>query len=219
MVVKNQVNTDMRIFSSLLLIMPRVAFRRAATRHIATSVLAEAEARVWQRTLALQAALRKQRPYHSLGVNHFLRFMEWDAALYRAVQEHGMTQEQACRLIEEINWEMFGAGTANVFTLSRLRSAKLQARIQWVLDLMFSVLFTKPFRKQSVSSDSGIAFDVVFCPVAVYFQQQGVPELTRYAACQLDHRMAQQWGVQLERSQTIAVGDARCDFRFKITNR
>lgn len=207
----------MRILSSLLLLAPHVAFRRAARKHLAAPSLANEQARVWQRTLALQAELRKQRPQHSLGVNHFLRFMEWDRALYCAVLEHGMMQEQALRLIEEINWEMFGAGTTNVFLLSRLRGAKLSTRIQWVLDLLFAVLFTKGFRKQDVPADSGIAFDVTVCPVAEYFKQQGVPELTRFAACNLDHRMAQVWGVQLERSQTIAAGDARCDFRFKIT--
>lgn len=207
----------MPIISSLLLLAPRIAFRHAAMKHLAAAGVTGNAAQVWQRTRALQAALRKQRPRHSFGVNQFLHFMEWDSALYRAMQEHGMTQEQASRLIEEINWEIFGAGTSNVFTLSRLRSAKLQTRIQWVLDMMFAVLFTKPFRKQAVPSDNGIAFDVVRCPVAEYFQQQGVPELTRAAACNLDHRMAQTWGVALERSQTIAAGDARCDFRFKIT--
>ena len=103
-----------------------------------------------------------------------------------------------------------------LFLLSRLRSAKLRTRIQWVLDLIFAVLFTKPFRKQVVPSDSGIAFDVTVCPVAVYFQQQGVSELTRFAACNLDHRMAQNWGIKLERTRTIAEGSSYCDFRFKL---
>jgi hypothetical protein len=207
----------MRFLSSLLLLAPHVAFRRAARKHLIASSLANQQAQVWQRTLALQTDLQKQRPQHSLGVNHFLRFMEWDHALYRAALEHGLPQEQASRLIEEINWEVFGSGIGASFALSRLRSAKLQTRIQWVLDLLFFVLFTKPFRKQTVPSDNSIAFDVVRCPVAEYFQQQGVPELTRVAACNLDHRMAKIWGVKLERSQTIAAGEARCDFRFKIT--
>lgn len=127
-----------------------------------------------------------------------------------------MPQEQASQLVEEINWEIFGAGTSNVFRLSRLRSARLLTRIQWVLDMMFFVLFTKPFQKQAVPADSDIAFNVTVCPVAVYFQQQGVPELTRYAACNLDHRMARDWGVKLERTRTIAEGSSDCDFRFKF---
>lgn len=206
----------MRIPSPLLLLLPRTAFRRAANKHLATSIPANARQKVWQKAVRLQSELSTTRPRHSLGVNIFLRYMEWDNALYRALQEHGMPQEQASQLIEEINWEVFGAGTMASFTLSRLRSKQLQTRIQWVLDLMFFALFTKPFRKVSVPSDNGIAFDVVCCPVADYFRQQGIPELTRYAACNLDHRMAQTWGVKLERTQTIAQGDTRCDFRYRI---
>lgn len=206
----------MPILSSLLLLTPSLAFRRATLKYIATSVLANDSARVWQRTAALQAELRKTHPHHSFGVDHFLRFMEWDAALYRALREYGMPPEQAQPLIEEINWEVFGTGIGASFAFSRLRGAKLQTRVQWILDVLFFALFTQPFRKQDVPSNNGIAFDVVRCPIAEYFQQQGVPELTRAAACDLDHRMANIWGVKLERSQTIAAGDARCDFRFKL---
>lgn len=206
----------MSILSTLFLLVPHIAFRRAAQKHLAASVLANDSARIWQRAISLQAELQKTRPRHSFGVDHFLRFMEWDNALYRAMLEHGLSPEQAQQLIEEINWEVFGSGIGASFTLSRLRSSPLQTRVQWILDVMFLTLFTKPFRKETVPSNNGIAFDVVRCPVAEYFQQQGIPELTRSAACNLDHRMAKIWGVKLERSQTIAAGDARCDFRFKI---
>lgn len=207
----------MSILSSMLFLTPRLAVRRAVHQRLATSVLANDSARIWQRAMSLQAELRKTRPHHSFGVNYFLRFMEWDRVLYRAMQEHGLSPEQARQIIEEINWEVFGSGTMAAFMLSRLRSSKLQTRIQWISDLLFFALFTRPFRRQAVSYDKGIAFDVVRCPVAEYFRQQGIPELTRYAACNLDHRMAQTWGVALERSQTLAAGDARCDFRFRIT--
>jgi hypothetical protein len=82
---------------------------------------------------------------------------------------------------------------------------------------MFLVLFTSPFRRHTLPSDAGVAFDVVACPLAAYCKAQGVPELTRYAACSLDHRMARDWGVKLERSQTIAEAAPLCDFRFRVT--
>ena len=103
-----------------------------------------------------------------------------------------------------------------MFLFSRLRSAKLQTRVQWISDLLFAVLFTKPFLKQDVSVNNAVAFDVTNCPVADYLKQQGVPELTRFAACNLDHRMAQNWGVKLERTRTIAEESSYCDFRFQI---
>jgi hypothetical protein len=206
----------MDVFSTMLLLMPTVAFRRATLRQLAASGFTNEYARIWQRTVALQAELSRTRPRYSFGVNRFLRFMEWDAALYRALQEHGVPHAQAGQLIEAINWQLFGAGTSNVFRLSRLRSATLSTRIRWVLDLMFAVLFTHPFRKQDLPAAKGIAFEVTHCPVADYFKQQGLPELTRYAACNLDHRMAQVWHTRLQRTHTIAEGSSSCDFRFHL---
>lgn len=202
--------------SSLLMLNPAIAFRRAALKQLAALGLAGDRAALWNRACSIQIELRKSRPRHSFGVDHFLRFMEWDNALYRALREHGLPPEQAQQLIEEINWEVFGSGIGASFAASRLRSARLQTRVQWILDVMFLVLFSKPFRKQAVPSDDGIAFDVIRCPIAEYFQQQGTPELTRVAACNLDHRMTKIWGVRLERTRTIAEGDSYCDFRFKI---
>jgi hypothetical protein len=59
-----------------------------------------------------------------------------------------------------------------------------------------------------------VAFDVTLCPLANYFEDQGVPELTPHAACNLDYCAARECGVGLVRSQAIADGAAHCDFRW-----
>lgn len=130
--------------------------------------------------------------------------------------ELGVSVNEAGRLIEEINWAVFGPVTAFSFAASRLRSKHLPTRVKWILDLMFGVIFTSPFRRSAVPSNDAIAFNVTVCPLAQYCREQGVPELTRYAACSLDHRMANNWGVRLMRTQTIADGDPHCDFRFRV---
>jgi hypothetical protein len=61
-----------------------------------------------------------------------------------------------------------------------------------------------------------VAFDVTLCPLADYFKDQGVPELTPHAACNLDYGAAREFGVELVRSQSIADGAAHCDFRWKL---
>jgi hypothetical protein len=128
-----------------------------------------------------------------------------------------MTRNQAGGFIEEINWKIFGPVIAGSFKISWVRSSKLQIRIGWILDTMFSLLFTSPFERRVLPSNDGIAFDVVACPFSKYFRERGVPDLTAYAACSLDHRMARAWGIRLDRTQTIAENAPRCDFRFKIT--
>jgi hypothetical protein len=208
---------NMGIFSSLLFCVPGFAFRRAAVARLAASFPAEDVEHIWRKTLKLQSELKAKRPKHSLGVNLIIRYLEWDCALYRALQEHGMARNQAGGFIEEVNWKIFGPAYSGSFKISRVLSSKLQTRIRWILDTMFFVLFTSPFQRRTLPSDDGVAFDVVACPFSAYFREQGAADLTAYAVCNLDHRMAREWGIRLDRSQTIAEGAPLCDFRFKTT--
>lgn len=206
----------MNLVPYLLLCTPSVAFRRSATRVLAREMAPDRAARTWDTTKSLQVELRKTRPSHSLGVNVLLRYLEWDCALFLAAKQAGLPAAIAGRLVEEINWAVLGPVTALSFSISRLRSKHLRARVEWILDLLFGVLFTSPFQRTTLPSTRDVAFNVTVCPLAQYFRDRGVPELTRYAACSLDHRMAADWGVRLERTQTIAEGHSLCDFRFQI---
>lgn len=191
-----------------------IVFRRSALPVLAPALPRDAVERVWARTVALQRELRKTRPRHSLGVNLLLRLFEWDRALYGALLESGVGRDEAGRMIAEINWAVLGPSTALNFSLSRLRSRDLRTRVQWVVDLLFAVAFTAPFRRVVHRAKGEVAFDVTRCPLAEYFAAQGTPELTRHAACSLDYNMAAQWGVTLQRTRTIAEGHSACDFRF-----
>jgi hypothetical protein len=180
---------------------------------------ADQVAHIWATTKSLQAELRKTRPRHAFGLSLVLRYFEWDCALFLAAKQAGLPAMTAGRLVEEINWGVFGPVTALLFSISRLRSQHLRTRVRWILDLMFGVFFTSPFQRTTLPSSQGVAFNVTVCPLAQYFRDRGVPELTRYAACSLDDRMAATWGVRLERTQTIAEGHTLCDFRFQIADR
>jgi hypothetical protein len=206
----------MKILPLLFFFLPSLSFRLVANKHLSLSSLASAKKEILQKTYSIQSEIKSKRPNHSLGVNMFLRYMELDVALYRVLQDYKMTKEEAGQLIEEIGWEIFESGVNISFAFSRLASSKLQRRVKLILDVMFLTLFTSPFNRKNLSAGDGLFFDVTSCPVALYFKEQGVPELTKYAACKLDHRMAQVWGVKLERSQTISEGSQFCDFRFKL---
>lgn len=145
--------------------------------------------------------------------------MEWSCALYRAAQEHGMNQAEAAALVETIVWDVYQPVIAALFKLSRLRSSKRETRVKLLLGMMTRYFFASPFRYRAVPSNTGVAFDVLLCPLANYFKDRGVPELTRHAACNMDFHMAHEWGVDLVRSQTIAAGAAHCDFKFKLPGR
>ena len=206
----------MKPLALLLVYLPRIAFRRAAQAQLGACLPAATAAAVWARTLEIQHALQRTRVPHSPRVNLLLRYMQWDYALYRALQEHGIAPQQAGEWIEQINWQIFAPASALAFKLSRLRSRRLQARIKWLLDALFNLVFTRPFHRSNLPAAAGVAFAVQVCPLASYLRDQGVPELTHFAACSLDYRMASDWGVTLQRRQTLAGGAACCDFRFSV---
>ena len=127
-----------------------------------------------------------------------------------------MRQAKAAVLVETIMWDVFQPVTAALFKLSRLRRAKRETRVKWLLGMITEhVLPAPPFCYRHLPSETGVAFDVTFCPIADYFKSQGVPELTEPAGGNLDYVMAREWGIELVRTQTLAEGAAYCDFRWK----
>jgi hypothetical protein len=153
----------------------RMVFRRSALHVLRPALPHEDVERVWARTRELQRELRKTRPRHSLGVTLVLRLFEWDRALYGALLESGVPSDDAGRWIADINWAILGPSTALNFSLSRVRSRDLRTRVQSVVDLLFAVVFTAPFRRIVHPARDEVAFDVTRCPLAEYFASQGTP--------------------------------------------
>ena len=196
--------------------LPDVNFRRGATHRLQAHFPDKSE-QVWRSTRNWQSRLAPNRPHHSASVNCMMRYLEWSFALYRAVQEHGMRQTEAGEFVETIMLDVYQPVPSAMFKLSRLRSAKRETRVKWLLGMIIQYFFTSPFHHLYLPSKIGVAFDVTVCPLADYFKGQGVPELTAHAARNLDYCAARELGVELVRSQTIAGGAAHCDFRWKFS--
>ena len=194
---------------------PDSSFRRAAS-HRLQEHFPDTSEQVWRSTRKLQSRLAPNRPCHSASVNLMMRYNEWSCALYRAVQEHGMSQAEAGALVETVMTDAYRPVPAALFKLSRLRSAKREIRVKWIFGMITRYFFSSPFRHRHLPSEAGVAFDVTLCPSADYFKGQGVPELTPHAMCNLDYCQAHEYGVDLVRTQTIADGAAYCDFRWKF---
>ena len=128
-----------------------------------------------------------------------------------------MSHDEAGALVETVGLDVYRPVPDTLFKLSRLRSAKWETRIKWIFGMKTRFFFSSPFIHRHLPAETGVAvaFDVTRCPLAGYFKGQGVPELTPYAACNLDHAAADAYGVDLVRSQTIAGGSEYCDFRWK----
>lgn len=206
--------SSVNVLKVMMFYFPKTAFKHYTLLALKEMMKLEDAEKIWNKTLAQQRKLALKRPYHSLGTNHLLRYMEWDCALYLAAQEQGIAQSSAKELIEKINWSIFGSANKAVFYISRLRSSQLLTRIDWIINLMFLLIFTAPFQYHKHTNSNEVAFDVTLCPLANYFKEQNVPELTASAACSLDNHMANLWGVTLTRPQTIAQNHPLCEFHF-----
>ena len=194
---------------------PKTAFWRVASRRLKARFPDE-WAQLWRSTRTWQSRLAPSRPRHGASLDRLMRQMEWSCALYRALQDHGMSQDEAGALVEAIAVEVYQPVPAAWFRVSRLRSAKRETRVKWIFGLITRYFFAPPFIHRHIPSKTGVAFDVTLCPLADYFKDQGVPELIPHGACNLDFATAREFGVDLMRSQTIADGDEHCDFRWKF---
>lgn len=192
-------------------------FQRVARSRLARSLPVETADQAARRMRTLYAAPTIPAGYGP-GLQLVMHLMAWDFALYAAALEAGLPEEQAGALVEEVSWELLRHPISISFSASQLYSRALPARVRWLLDAMFNLVFTHPFRREARSKD-GLSFDVVACPLAIYFKDRQVPKLTRHAACSLDFRMARRWGMGFTRMQTIASGAPFCDFRFQVPAR
>lgn len=199
----------------LVYFMPAAAFRRAAGKRL-DARFPGGSADVWRSVRLWQSRLAQNRPRHSASVDLMIRHMEWSCALYHAVMDHGMRREEAQRLVETIGMDVYQPVPDALFRFSRLRSGNRQTRIKWLFGFITRYFFSTPFVHRHLPSDTGVAFDVTNCPFADYFKDQGVPELTPFAACNLDFALARACGMDLVRTQTIAKGAKHCDFRWQF---
>lgn len=201
----------------LYLCAPNTAFKRVAIPHLRKR-FPDQWPQIWHSTRTWQSRLAPSRPHHSTSVNIMMRQMEWNCALYRALKDHGLSHDVAGPLVETVGLDVYRPSPDVLFKLSRLRSAKLDTRVKWVLGLLTRHFFSSPFIHRHLPPEPGevVAFDVTVCPLADYFKAQGLPKLTPYAACNLDHGAARVFGVDLVRSQTIAGGAEYCDFRWRF---
>ncbi len=207
----------MNIGFILYLCAPNTAFKRAAIPQLKKRFPDE-WAQIWASTRAWQSRLAPTRPRHSASVNIMMRQMEWNCALHRGLRDYGLGHNEAGPLVEAIGLDAYRPSPVMLFKLSRLRSAKQDERVKWVLGLLIRYFFSAPFIHRHLPVEPGevVAFDVTLCPLADYFKDQGLPELTPYAACNLDHGAAHAFCVDLVRSQTIADGSEYCDFRWRF---
>jgi len=143
----------------------------------------------------------------------------WCLALYRALKKHGKTVEETGKIIyktvqEQLNSypkllrRLIGRYMFSRFYLAKLRkdAAKSQAR-RYPGDWVFTV-----FESSGEEFDYGI--DYTECGIFKLFHAQGADELVPFL-CETDFPVSKALGTGLVRTNALADGSQKCNFRFK----
>lgn len=202
---------------ALRLIRPAVApVARAALR----DRLADDEIRlVVQDAFADYERSRATLPSESqVGPRLMVHLAALTAGFYRALIARGLAPAEARGRTGRVTAAVYDKMGEVPWALSRLRGREPRARLEAATNLFRRFPFSSPgYEMVDVpAADDVVAFDVLRCPVAEYLRAEGLGELCVETWCNLDFSLAEHWGSHLERSSTLAQGDERCDFRWRV---
>jgi hypothetical protein len=158
----------------------------------------------------------------SSTANFLMRTCGVCVALFHAFVSFGIEEGEARQIISDITWSFIGGSPLRrgvirlQYRLSRIVSSDPIKRLDWVLAPIWRFIFTMhTWEKRNLPSDDGVlALDVIWCPFADYFRSVGQQELGTLAFCNLDIKLAEIWGYDLNRTGLLMTGAPRCDFRF-----
>lgn len=141
----------------------------------------------------------------------------WALAFYRALQQRGGSVEDAGRLLQQVAEAMFRAKPQFLRHLygkirfSNLRYPAMSAAAQDTQKREYPGNWVQRFIVcDGESFDFG--WDYTECGIVKFMDAQNATELTKYL-CQTDFAALESMGLKLERTETIAGGCGRCDFR------
>ncbi len=160
-------------------------------------------------------------PYIGGDENRYTRNLYLTAAalaMYRSLQAHGATAEEAARLIYlgtasffdsiPARWLMRWQGRRMLGRKRRAqlaRSAAISQRRRYPDDWVYEVV-------DSDGRDFEMGMDVTECGIVKYLEREGAPELAPYL-CWVDYPQFAAMRLRLDRTETLAQGGRRCDFR------
>ncbi len=165
----------------------------------------------------LSSLLREE----TLGARLVMQFTTLGIASFGAIEAAGVEREEAIRIIARANQRILKPllSLASVFAYSLGRRAITRSRRIWSF-LNGTFPFAPPaWRRVDVSRGlESFGFDYGSCPIAAFSREQGALDLCSRAFCEVDHWIGDALKVQLERSETIALGHAHCRFRWRAVD-
>lgn len=148
----------------------------------------------------------------------FMTGTGWALAMYRAGRREGWSIEQCGQLVFDVTREYLNSFPPVVHQLMRWvsNSRLYRNRIRELASrsLRHRVPDGYVFNYSEGDSEFDYGVDYFECASCKFLQKQGGMEIAPYL-CNADYIYSELWGWGLVRSQTLACGSKKCDFRFK----
>ena len=170
---------------------------------------------VWRRYRALAAEL----PHDPTpGVRAALRLAALGIAIHDDRRASGASSVEATAAARDLWWRAYEGPMGWVWTAVVLMRRRPRDRLELAVAAARRIAFGPPsfHTVERPSEPDVVAFDVLRCPFAEYFQSVDCAALCEAAFCDLDFPMARKLGATLERSGTLAGGAPCCDFRWRV---
>ncbi len=149
----------------------------------------------------------------------YLPIAAWYLALYRPMQAHGKSAADVGRMIYDLNetdltrYPKAQALAQGARWFTRPALEKMQGWAAWTQQREYPANWVATFITGD-GRDFDFGYDYCECAIVKYLQSQRASELAPYI-CLNDFLKSRACGTGLRRSQTLAQGDAVCNFRYK----
>lgn len=155
----------------------------------------------------------------TVGSRMNVRLAALTLAMLRNLTVAGIERQYAIELIGDTCWKIYqywgrvGRLIGSVFGRQPIKdhARRIMKDGGWPMSFPFN---PPGYRARYVPTQGGLGFDVIRCPVAEYFRAHGASDLAVGTWCMLDYPLAEMIDVELVRTQTLAGGGDRCDFRW-----
>jgi ubiquinone biosynthesis protein len=163
-------------------------------------------------------------PQPTMGSAMNVRLACFTMSFFDELLANGVERDYAIEIVADSTWRVYRVWAKIALAIARVRPRKRTALGFAKVDgdcHAKSITLQFPFNApgyiiEPAASDSGIAFNVVRCPVASYFRKQGAGDLCVESWCNLDYALAELTQETLIRTKALAAGDSHCDFRVSV---
>lgn len=172
-------------------------------------------AKTWQLYDGLAPAVPREE---KMGPRMNVHLAALTIAFHRALVDSGVEHRYAMALTTDCAWAIYEKWGRLARRVARARATDPAEQMRICIDDFLRFPFTPPcYRFERTEPECGtVEIDMRRCPVADYMATQDANGLCVSAWCNQDFALAELWGGELHRTETLAEGAERCDFRFVV---